>query len=49
MLIMPKEFADLMRTILTPGKRTITGILRVMGLVHAKAFQHNHRLLNRNV
>jgi hypothetical protein len=69
MLVVPKEFANLMTTfaplftkrvwyhvqvllvgaILAPGKRTITAVLRVMGLAHAKAFQHYHRVLNRDV
>ena len=69
MLVVPKEFANLMTTfaplftkrvwyhvqvllvgaILAPGKRTITAVFRVMGVAHAKAFQHYHRVLNRDV
>ena len=37
----------LVGAILSPGKRTITAVLRVMGLAHAKAFQQFHRVLNR--
>jgi hypothetical protein len=39
----------LVGAILTPGKRTITAALRVMGLAHAKSFQQYHRVLNRAV
>jgi hypothetical protein len=39
----------LVGAILSPGKRTITAVLRVMGLVHAKSFQQFHRVLNRAV
>ena len=35
--------------ILAPGKRTITAILRVMGLSQEKHFQNYHRVLNRAV
>lgn len=35
--------------ILAPGKRTITAILRVMGLSQEKHFQNYHRILNRAV
>ncbi|PLS83304.1 MAG: hypothetical protein CYG59_01750 [Chloroflexi bacterium] len=34
-------------TILTPGRRTITNALRVMGLQHSRRFQNYHRVLNR--
>jgi len=34
---------------LTPGKRTVTAALRVMGLAHAKSFQPSHRVVNRAV
>jgi hypothetical protein len=30
----------LVGAILSPGKRTVTAVLRVMGLAHAKFFQH---------
>jgi DDE superfamily endonuclease len=33
--------------ILTPGKRTVTAILSVMGLRHSPHFQNYHRVLNR--
>ena len=39
----------LVGAILTPGKRTVTAALRVMGLAHAKSFQQSHRVLNRAV
>ena len=35
--------------ILAPGKRTITSLLRVMGLSQEKHFQNYHRVLNRAV
>ena len=35
--------------ILAPGNRTITAVLRVMGLAHTKACQQSHRVLNRAV
>src|SRR5687767_9849301 len=37
----------LVGTILTPGCRTITNALRVMGLQHSHRFQNYHRVLNR--
>ena len=37
----------LMGTILTPGKRTVTAILSVMGLRQHPHFQNYHRVLNR--
>ena len=33
--------------ILTPGKRTVTSVLRIMGLSQEKHFQNYHRVLNR--
>jgi hypothetical protein len=33
--------------ILTPGKRTVTAILSVMGLRQSRHFQNYHRVLNR--
>jgi hypothetical protein len=39
----------LVGAILSPGKRTITAVLRVMGLAHATSFQQFHRVLNRAV
>ncbi len=33
--------------ILTPGQRTVTAILRIMGLSHERHFQTYHRVLNR--
>ena len=35
--------------ILAPGQRTVTSILRVMGLSQNKHFQNYHRVLNRAV
>jgi hypothetical protein len=35
--------------ILAPGKRTVTAILRIMGLSHERHFQNYHRVLNRAV
>jgi len=32
---------------LTPGARTVTNALRIMGLEHQAPFQDYHRLLNR--
>jgi len=37
----------LVGAILAPGKRTVTAVLRVMGLAQAKCFQRYHRVLNR--
>jgi hypothetical protein len=34
-------------TILTPGKRTVTAALHVMGLSQSKQFHRYHRVLNR--
>ncbi len=39
----------LLGAILTPGKRTVTAALRVMGRAHVKSFQQDHRVLNRAV
>ena len=36
-------------TILAPGKRTVSGALRVMGLGQTEQFQRYHRVLNRAV
>ena len=33
--------------ILAPGRRTVTAILRVLGLSHERQFQRYHRVLNR--
>ena len=38
-----------MGAILAPGKRTVTAVLRIMGLSHEKHFQNYHRVLNRAV
>lgn len=35
--------------ILAPGKRTVTAVLRVMGLSQSEHFQNYHRVLNRTV
>jgi hypothetical protein len=37
----------LIGAILAPGERTVTAILRVMGLNHERQFQNYHRVLNR--
>ncbi len=37
----------LVGTILTPGQRTVSAALRVLGLRHAPHFQNYHRVLNR--
>jgi hypothetical protein len=36
-----------MGAILAPGKRTVTSVLRIMGLSQEKHFQSYHRVLNR--
>lgn len=38
-----------MGVILAPGKRTVTAVLRVMGLSEEHQFQNEHRVLNRAV
>src|SRR5581483_3438764 len=37
----------LIGAILTPGERTVTAIVRVMGCSDEKQFQNDHRVLNR--
>jgi len=37
----------LVGAILVPGKRTVSAILRVMGLQHEPDFQNYHRVLSR--
>jgi hypothetical protein len=37
----------LFSAILTPGRRTVTGVLRVMGRAHEWRFGNVHRILNR--
>lgn len=39
----------LVGTLLTPSQRTVTAVLRVMGLSREKHFQNYHRILNRAV
>jgi hypothetical protein len=39
----------LLGAILTPGRRTVTAILRIMGLSTEKHFQNFHRVLNRAI
>jgi hypothetical protein len=39
----------LIGAILAPGKRTVTAVLRVMGLSEERQFQHYHRVRNRAV
>ncbi len=38
----------LVGAILAPGKRTVTSVLRVLGLSHERQFQTYHRVLNRD-
>jgi hypothetical protein len=38
----------LVGAILTPGRRTVSNALRVMGLAHTHRFQNYHRVLNRD-
>ncbi|MGB3613308.1 MAG: hypothetical protein WBA10_05885 [Elainellaceae cyanobacterium] len=35
--------------ILSPGKRTVSAVLRVMGLAYLRGYQNYHRVLNRAV
>ena len=37
----------LIGAILVPGRRTVTAVLRIMGLSHKRQFQTYHRVLNR--
>jgi hypothetical protein len=37
----------LVGAILAPGKRTVSSVLRILGLAHEKHFQNYHRVLNR--
>jgi hypothetical protein len=37
----------LLGAVLTPGSRTVTGALRVMGLARDRQFTNDHRVLNR--
>jgi hypothetical protein len=39
----------LLGAILAPGQRTVTAILRIMGLSSDKHFQNFHRVLNRGI
>ena len=39
----------LIGAILAPGKRTVTAVLRVMGLSHTRQFQNYHRVRSRAV
>ena len=39
----------LVGAILAPGKRTVTAVLRIMGLSQERHFQNYHRVLNRAV
>ncbi len=45
--IWPYAQVLLIGAILTPGQRTVTAILRIMGLSDEKHFQNYHRVLNR--
>ncbi|MGB3614702.1 MAG: transposase [Elainellaceae cyanobacterium] len=37
------------KCILSPGKRTVSAVLRVMGLAYLRGYQNYHRVLNRAV
>ncbi|MEJ2263827.1 MAG: transposase, partial [Anaerolineales bacterium] len=39
----------LIGAILAPGKRTVSSVLRIMGLSQERRFQNYHRVLNRAV
>jgi hypothetical protein len=47
--VWPQVQVLLVGAILTPGKRTVTAVLRIMGLSTEKHFQNYHRVLNRAV
>jgi hypothetical protein len=47
--VWPLAVLLLVGAILAPGKRTVTAILRIMGLSQEKQFQKYHRVLNRAV
>ncbi len=45
--VWPQVLVLVIGALLTPGQRTVTAILRVMGLQHERQFQNYHRVLNR--
>lgn len=47
--VWPEVQVLLVGAILAPGKRTVTAVLRIMGLSTEKHFQNYHRVLNRAV
>lgn len=47
--IWPRVQLLLLGAILTPGQRTVTAILRILGLSQERHFQNYHRVLNRAV
>lgn len=47
--VWPLALLLLVGAILAPGKRTVTAVLRIMGLSQARHFQNFHRVLNRAV
>lgn len=47
--VWPQVQVLLVGAVLTPGKRTVTAVLRIMGLSAEKHFQNYHRVLNRAV
>jgi hypothetical protein len=47
--VWPLALLLLVGAILAPGKRTVTAVLRIMGLSQEKHFQNFHRVLNRAV
>ncbi len=47
--VWPQALTLVMRALLAPGKRTVSQLLRVMGLADKPQFQRYHRVLNRAV
>ena len=47
--VWPQALTLVMGALLAPGKRTVSQILRVMGLADEPQFQRYHRVLNRAV
>jgi hypothetical protein len=47
--VWPQALTLVMGALLAPGKRTVSQVLRVMGLANEPQFQRYHRVLNRAV
>jgi hypothetical protein len=47
--VWPSALVLVVGALLAPGQRTVTAILRIMGLSHERRFQTYHRVLNRAV